>query len=85
MPITYMCTVFVFILGSVLLHDKIFITDILGAGLIIGFQLYNFFYPPGKKANFELLHKEKISSINNENNNEKKEMLINDINKKMNL
>ena len=82
MPITYMCTVFVFILGSVLLHDKIFITDILGAGLIIGFQLYNFYFPPGKQVNFEIIDKDKISSINNENSNEKKEILINDINEK---
>ena len=55
MPITYMCTVFVFILGTVLLHEKIFLTDILGAGLIIGYQLYNFFYPPGKQVNLELI------------------------------
>ena len=82
MPITYMCTVFVFILGSALLHDKIFITDILGAGLIIGFQLYNFYYPPGKQVNLEKMDKDKISSINNENNNEKKEILKNDNNEK---
>ena len=82
MPITYMCTVFVFILGSALLHDKIFITDILGAGLIIGFQLYNFYFPPGKQVNLEIIDKDKISSINHENNNEKKEILINDINEK---
>ena len=29
MPITYMCTVFVFILGFTLLGEKIYITDIL--------------------------------------------------------
>ena len=78
MPITYLCTVFVFILGAVLLHDKIFLTDILGAGLIIGYQLYNFYYPPGKQVNIKYIEKDKISSINNEKNNEKKEILINE-------
>ena len=72
MPITYMCTVFVFILGNILLHDKIFLTDILGAGLIIGYQLYNFYYPPGKQVKIEEIERDKISSINNENNNQNK-------------
>ena len=72
MPITYMCTVFVFILGNILLHDKIFLTDILGAGLIIGYQLYNFYYPPGKQVKIEEIEKNKISSINNENKNQNK-------------
>ena len=82
MPITYMCTVFVFILGFTLLKEKIFITDIFGAGLIIGYQLYNFYYPPGKQVNIELIEKDKFSSINNNNDdkiiNEKKDILIND-------
>ena len=85
MPITYMCTVFVFILGTILLHEKIFLTDILGAGLIIGYQLYNFFYPPGKQVNLELNENDKQSSINNQNeknNEEQKEILINDNNEK---
>ena len=72
MPITYMNTVFVFILGFVLLHEKIFVTDILGAGLIIGFQLYNYHYPPGRQVNLEEIEKNKISSINDENKTEKK-------------
>ena len=72
MPITYMCTVFVFILGFVVLQEKVFITDILGAGLIIGFQLYNFYYPPGRQVNMEEIDKDKISSINNQNNEEQK-------------
>ena len=81
MPITYMCTVFVFILGAALLNERIFLTDILGAGLIIGFQLYNFYYPPGKQVNADNIEKDKISSINDqENNNENKEIFINDKN-----
>ena len=73
MPITYMNTVFIFILGFVLLHEKIFMTDILGAGLIIGFQLYNFYYPPGRQVNIEEIEQNKNSSIinNNNSNNEK--------------
>ena len=85
MPITYMCTVFVFILGSIILGDKVFLTDILGAAIIIGFQLYNFYYPPGRQIDTEQIEKDKISSINNQNNNKdenikKEEILINDNN-----
>ena len=71
MPITYMNTIFVFILGFLLLHEKVFFTDIIGAGLIIGFQLYNFYYPPGKQVNSDEINNKKISSINNQNNDEK--------------
>ena len=87
MPITYMCTVFVFILGFTLLGENIFLTDIIGAGLIIFFQLYNFYYPPSRQISengFE--ENEKISSINkldndfNEFNNVDKSN-INDNNK----
>ena len=76
MPITYMNTVFVFILGFVLLHEKVFITDILGAGLIIGFQLYNFYYPPGRQVNMEEIEQNKNSSIINNNNNSNNEKNI---------
>ena len=91
MTITYMCTVFVFILGFTLLGEKIFITDILGAGLIISFQLYNIYYPPGrqiKENNIE--EKDKLSSINkqdddinNKENNTNNEKLIEDSEKKI--
>jgi len=82
MTITYMCTVFVFILGFTLLGEYIYITDILGAGLIISFQLYNVYYPPGrqvKENNGE--ENEKISSINKQdddtnNNINKDEKLL---------
>ena len=91
MTITYMCTVFVFILGFTLLGEKIFITDILGAGLIISFQLYNIYYPPGrqiKENNIE--EKDKLFSINkqdddinNKENNTNNEKLIEDSEKKI--
>ena len=91
MTITYMCTVFVFILGFTLLGENIFITDILGAGLIISFQLYNIYYPPGrqiKENNIE--EKDKLSSINkqdddinNKENNTNNEKLIEDSEKKI--
>ena len=71
MPLTYMCTVFIFILGFILLGEMIYLTDILGAGLIISFQIYNLYYPPGRMINTD--DKKKISSIklldNNNNNN----------------
>ena len=78
LTITYMSTVFVFILGFVLLGERIYITDIIGAGLIISFQLYNIYYPPGRQINENNIEvKEKISSINkqddcgNDSNNNK--------------
>ena len=73
MPITYMNTVFVFILGFSILGEKIFLTDIFGAGLIIGFQLYNFYYPPGRQVNIEEIeNNKKVSSIINEQDNNEK-------------
>ena len=81
MTITYMCTVFVFILGFILLGEIIFITDILGAGLIISFQLYNFYYPPGRQISENNIEEnKKDSSINkqadNNDNNIKKENIL---------
>ena len=73
MPITYMCTVFVFILGFTLLGENIYITDILGAGLIISFQLYNFYYPPGRQVNEDNVDKDKIASINRQDDKENNE------------
>ena len=49
MPVTYMCIVFIFILGFILLHETVYFTDVLGAALIIGFQAYNYYYPPGRQ------------------------------------
>ena len=78
LTITYMSTVFVFILGFVLLGERIYITDIIGAGLIISFQLYNIYYPPGRQINENNIEEtDKISSINkqddcgNDSNNNK--------------
>lgn len=45
MPITYMGTVYVFFLSSLILKEPIYITDILGSGIIIGFQLFNIWVP----------------------------------------
>ena len=36
---------FNFIFGFVLLHESVYFTDIIGAGLIIGFHIYNLYYP----------------------------------------
>lgn len=46
MPVTYMCTVFIFILDVTILGEKLFFTDVVGAASIIGFQIYNFYNPP---------------------------------------
>ena len=73
MPVTYMCIVFIFILGFVLLHETVYFTDALGAGMIIAFQIYNYYYPPGRQINQENNNEnniEKESSINKNDNNE---------------
>ena len=81
MPITYMCTVFIFILGFLLLGEMIYLTDILGAGLIVFFQFYNLYYPPGKQTNNTSFNdKEKISSIKVIEENYNKEDVNNNIN-----
>ena len=72
MPVTYMCIVFIFILGFVLLHETVYFTDALGAALIIGFQIYNYYFPPGRQILNEEENNDinKESSINKKNNNE---------------
>lgn len=47
-PITYLTIVFVFILGYFLLGEKVYLTDIIGSVIIIGFQLYNVYVPTTK-------------------------------------
>lgn len=47
-PITYMRIVFVFILGFIFFHEKVYFTDVIGSILILGFQVYNVWVPVGK-------------------------------------
>ena len=63
-PITYLGIVFTFILSAIILGEPIFFTDIIGATIIIGFQYYNFQYPPGRTVNEANL---KESSIKKQN------------------
>ena len=63
--ITYLGIVFTFILSTILLGEPIFFTDIFGAGVIIGFQYYNFIHPPGRTVN-ENISKEQF--LNKQNN-----------------
>lgn len=44
-PFTYLCTVFIFVLGFVVLHEPVFVTDILGSLIILSFQVYNVWVP----------------------------------------
>ena len=65
MPVTYMCIVFIFILGFLLLHETVYFTDAFGAGMIIAFQIYNYYFPPGKEINEDDKNEiKKESSIN---------------------
>ncbi len=45
MPITYLNIVFIFILGFLFFGEKIYLTDIIGSLMILGFQLYNIMIP----------------------------------------
>ena len=65
-PITYLGIVFTFILSAIILGEPIFFTDLIGAAIIIGFQYYNFIYPPGRAVNLKNI---KESNIKTENSN----------------
>ena len=45
LPLTYFATVFIFVLGWVVLGERVYFTDIIGSLLIVGFQLYNAWFP----------------------------------------
>ena len=45
MPITYLNIVFIFILGFLFFGEKIYLTDIIGSLMILGFQIYNIMIP----------------------------------------
>ena len=43
--ITYTLIIFVFILGFLFCGEKIYFSDIIGSLMIVGFQIYNVYYP----------------------------------------
>lgn len=45
LPLTYFMQVFTFILGWIFLGEKVYFNDIFGSLLIIGFQVYNVWFP----------------------------------------
>ena len=45
LPLTYFGTVFIFILGWIILGEKVYFSDIIGSLLIIGFQIYDVWFP----------------------------------------
>lgn len=69
-PITYLGIVFTFILSAIILSEPIFFTDLIGATIIIGFQYYNFEYPPGRVVNEANIKQSNIKTKTfiNENN-----------------
>ena len=50
-PITYMCIIFIYILGFIILGEKVYFTDIVGSLVIMSFQLYNVWVPIKKNNN----------------------------------
>jgi len=51
LPLTYFTTVFIFIFGWLILGERVYFTDIFGSLLIIGFQIYNAWFPVIKIKN----------------------------------
>ena len=47
-PMNYLRIVFIFIFGFLILGEKVFFTDFIGSAFIIGFQVYNVYYPVKK-------------------------------------
>ena len=45
LPLTYFGTVFIFVLGWFVLGERVYFSDIVGSLLIIGFQIYNAWFP----------------------------------------
>lgn len=71
-PVTYLNIVFTFFLSIFALGEPLFFTDLVGATLIIGFQIWNIYNPPG------------ISSVHDDNNNNPKDKFINNMKKEEN-
>ena len=51
LPLTYFTTVFIFIFGWIILGERVYFTDIIGSLLIVGFQIYNAWFPAIKIKN----------------------------------
>ena len=70
-PMNYLRIVFIFIFGFIILGEKVFFIDFIGSALIIGFQVYNVYYPvkkPKEEGKNEII-----------DNNEKTLALINEL------
>ena len=70
LPVTYLVVVFTFIVAVAWLGEPIFLGDVLGAGIIIGFQFYNLSYPPDIK-NENIMANDKIDFLQKINDNER--------------
>jgi drug/metabolite transporter (DMT)-like permease len=47
-PLSYLTTVTIFIFAAMVLGEPVFFTDFLGSALILGYNVYNAYYPPQK-------------------------------------
>ena len=77
LPVTYLVVVFTFIVSVSVLGEPIFFNDILGASIIIGFNFYNLYFPPG---NNEFKDKNKFLLEMDNNNNSGRNSGISDNN-----
>ena len=62
MPLTYMSMFFIFLLGVTVLKEPLFFSDIIGALMIIGFQAYNIYFPPGRQISDEKKEEDNINT-----------------------
>ena len=49
LPLVYLSTLTIFIMGVIFLGEPVFLTDFLGSMLILSYNVYNAFNPPDKK------------------------------------
>jgi drug/metabolite transporter (DMT)-like permease len=70
-PITYMCNVFVYILGFLFLGEVVYFTDVIGSLMILGFQVYNVTVPvPRRKREGVDTNNDNDNQIGNTNDND---------------
>ena len=64
-PINYVKIVFIFIFGFIILGEHVFITDIIGSALIVGFQVFNVCFSVKEATNIIKDDELKTNFINN--------------------
>ena len=82
LPVTYLVVVFTFIVSVSVLGEPIFFNDVLGASIIIGFNFFNLYFPPGNNFNDNNINDKNKFLLDMDDNNNNKERIsgIKDLN-----